>query len=132
MKLYEFFGNINQDSDRDDTANPDTLKKEEETELTDNVFWFILDDNDLHKKYFMPTAKALKQKLDDKTDSDEHDWKVWLPMVNVGCVKFYKETDVQGDPKEVFDIKMRKELCKRLTDHYHQDIVKDEYNLGSK
>jgi pullulanase/glycogen debranching enzyme len=129
MKLYEFFGKIdlNQDEKKDSKA----LNKEEEQELEDQLFWFILDDNDLHKKYFMPIAKELKRiyKSDSKTD-DLHDWKTWIPMVKAGCVKFYKENDVKKRIEDTFPKELRASVCKRLTDHYYKDIINDQYNVG--
>jgi hypothetical protein len=128
MKLYEFFGNIKHEERNE--RDPQAPSKEEEQELCDQVFWYILDDNDLHKKHFMPTAKKLKKLIADKTDDDSHDWKVWLPMVKEGCMKFYEDHDVKDSPTDTFNKEFCMDLCKRLADHYHEDIIKDEYNLG--
>ena len=125
MKLFEFFGNINQDSSKEDERDPQSLGKEEEQELADNVFWFILDDDDLHKKHFMPIAKELKAKYANTKDDASHDWKVWIPMVNAGCTKFYKEHKIEDHPSDVFSKEFRRDLCKRLEDHYHESIEKD-------
>jgi len=131
MKLFEFFGNINHDVDRDKDRDSQALTKEEEQEFSDNVFWYIIDEDDLHKKYFLPIAKDLKKKYDDTTDDDSVDWKVWLPIVNAGCTKYYKDHKIDKHPKDAFQQKFRMELCKRLEDHFHQDIAKGEYNLGN-
>lgn len=131
MKLNEFFGNIKHDTDQDKDLDPQSIGKEEEQELEDQIFWFILDDDDLHKKYFIPVAKELLRihKTDTKAD-DLVDWKTWMPMVNAGCMNFYEEEDLKKRPEDVFTKEMRVALCKRLTDHYHDDIFKDSYNLG--
>ena len=125
MKLYEFFGNINFDPNKEESRDPEALGKEEEQELCDNVYWFILDDDDLHKKFFMPIAKELKKKYADTTDDASHDWKVWIPMVNAGCMKFYKEHNIEQHPSDVFTKDFRKSICKRLEDHYHEAIEND-------
>jgi hypothetical protein len=131
MKLNEFFGNIKHDTDQDKNRDPQSIGKEEEQELEDQIFWCILDDDDLHKKYFIPVAKELVRihKTDTKAD-DLVNWKTWMPMVNAGCMNFYKEEDLKKRPEDVFTKEMRVALCKRLTDHYHDDILKDSYNLG--
>ena len=126
MKLYEFFGNINQDKEQD----PHGLGKEEQQELSDQMFWYILDHDELHKKHFMPTAKKIKKTHEKDNKSGHHEWKLWLPMVNKGCMHFYKENHIKGDPKETFNKKFRIDLCKRLVDHFHKDIIKGEYKLG--
>lgn len=130
MKLYEFFGHyemsMSQESDE-----PKSLSKEEEETMTDQIFWYILDDDALHKKYFMPAAKKLKKIYDSESkEDDKHDWKTWIPMVNRGCVKYYKENNLSGNPEKIFHKKIRKDLCKRLVDHYDEDIKNNKYNLG--
>ena len=127
MKLYEFFGNIKHD--QDPNSDPDTLGKEEEAELAEQVFWFILDDDELHKKYFLPVAKEIriKHKADPKTS--ENDWKLWIPMVNEGCKDYYENHDVEGHPADVFNKEFRRDLCKRIADQCHKDILKGEYKI---
>lgn len=131
MKLNEFFGNIKHNVE--DREKPDSLSpsSEESQELADKVFWCILDDNELFKKRFMPLAKKLKKIYDSKSKEDDtHDWKLWIPMVNEGCLKYYKEHSIKGDPRDTFNKEFRKDLAKRLADHYHDDIMKGEYKLG--
>jgi hypothetical protein len=124
MKLFEFFGNINHDPNQEDKRDPQSPSKEEEQELCDNVFWFILDDDELHKKHFMPIAKELKAKYANTADDASHDWKSWIPMVNSGCMKYYKENKIEKNPSKTFSKDFRKDLCKRLEDHYRESIEK--------
>jgi hypothetical protein len=126
MKLFEFFGNINHNPNQEEKRDPQTPGKEEEQELADNVFWFILDDDDLHKKHFMPIAKELKAKYANKKDDASQDWKVWIPMVNAGCMKYYKEHKIEDHPSDKFHKEFRRDICKRLEDHYHEAIEKDK------
>jgi len=130
MKLLEFFGNIEHNVNQDKDQDPTGLGKEEEKELKDNVFWYILDHDDFHKKYFMPIAKKIKKAHAKSKTEDMHDWKTWLPMVNAGCAEFFKKQPTMGDPHEIFHKKFRMDICKRLADHYHKDILKGEYELG--
>ena len=129
MKLCEFFGNISYDANKETKKDPNKMDKEEENQLADEVFWFIVDDDDLYKKYFMPIARELKKTLDND-EHDLHDYKVWKSMVNAGCIKYYEQNDVPGNPKEIFNKKFRIDLCKRLAEHFHKDLVGDEYDLG--
>lgn len=128
MKLFEFFGKMS--FDKDEERDTFSLSKEEEENLEDALFSYILEDDDLHKKYFMPIAKSLKARYHDHSDDASKDWKQWLPMVNKGCIKYFEENDVPGDPKDTFNQKLRKALCQRFEIHYRTDIMNDEYNLG--
>lgn len=130
MKLFEFFGNINFNPNKEEDLDPLHNDVEEEKSLCDDAFYYIIDDDILHKKYFMPLAKQLKKKYDDTTDDASEDWKVWIPMVNAGCAKYYKENKIDQHPTDAFPKKVRIELCKRLEKHYREDISKGEYKLG--
>lgn len=130
MKLYEFFGKINLDTEQSDDQGPGNMGKEEKQELGDQVFWHIVDHDDLHKSHFMPIANHLTKALKADSKAEIHDWKIWMDMVKEGCQDFYKENPMPGDPRELFDKKFRIEICKRLAEHYHEDIIKGEYKLG--
>ena len=130
MKLYEFFGNIEHDVNQDQNSTGNGLEKEEEKQLADNVFWYILDSDTLHKNYFIPIASQIKKIHEKDPKETMHDWKIWLPMVNKGCAQFFEKNDIQGDPSEIFNKKFRMNLCKRFVEHHHKDILKDEYKLG--
>jgi hypothetical protein len=123
MKLYEFFGNLNIGTDSSKDKGPESSSKEAEKDLGDSVFDFIIDDDELHKKYFLPLLKKYKGKKD-------LDWKEWMPMVNHGCMKYFEEHEVKKHPKDAFPKTMRIDICKRLIDYYREDILKDSYKLG--
>ena len=130
MKLYEFFGGPSNEADndpRDDLSGKTQLEKEK---LADELYWFILDDDHLHKECFMPIAREIAEKQKSgKFDHGEYLDK-WLPMVNKGCLKYYKEHKMTEDPRDVFSKELRKGLCQRLADQHHRDIEKGEYKLG--
>lgn len=124
MKLYEFFGHFNLDVTQNNKPEEKKMNQDEEALLADKIFWYMLDDDGLHKKYFLPAARQLK-------NTENRDCKIWIPMVNKACAYYYKENKLTGNPKEIFNKKFRKDLCKRVDDHFYEDILKDEYNLGN-
>lgn len=93
----------------------------------DDLFWFILDHDKLHKDYFFPIAKKLKS---IKECGDEMIYELFMPMVVKGCKEYYADKKMTGRLGKKFPIEMREELCKRLYDHYREDIQKDKYKLG--
>jgi hypothetical protein len=122
MLLNEFFGtmkfNVNGDAKQPDS-------KEREEGLADEIFEFIINDDQLYKKTFFPIAEKIVREA-----TIEHDVKEWMPMVNKGCMKFYEQMGIKEDPKQVFSKEFREEMCSRLADHYQPDILKGVYNLG--
>jgi hypothetical protein len=124
MKLYEFFGNINLDLDQDKNRDAHSPSKEEENQLGDELFWYILDHDELHKKHVMPVSKDLEKKYEEEKGDSTRDWKMWMPMVNQGCMKYWKEHKLEKHPGDAFPKDLRKELCQRLEDHYREHTTK--------
>ena len=123
MKLMEFFG------------KPVDMYKEMSKErngdhIGDDLFWYIIDHDKLHKDFFHPIAKKVKEdhkknKLDKEKITME-----FLPMVNKGCMEFYHHHKMKGRPGKLFSEELRKDMCERLYDHYKEDIIKDQYKIG--
>lgn len=121
MNLLEFFGSNLEIKQHD----PSKMDREEKDQLMQDIFYYLIDHDDLHKKYFIDIARQIH-----KNPTKEHKESIWLPLVNKACMEFYKEMKLEGDPKSIFDKELRHELCKRCADHYHRDIMMGEYNLG--
>ena len=128
MKLYEFFS---VPSVNDDEHKSDFTSKAERQRLANDIFWFILDHDQLHKKHFLPIAQEIYQQHKSKKEIDRKKYtECWMPMVREGCMAFYKESKMMGDPKKLFDQEMCKSICERLAEKHIEDIRKGEYKLG--
>jgi spermidine synthase len=124
MLLNEFFGTINLKN------NPESSKKEEHQKvkqqgLSSDVFEYIINNDKLHKTVFFPIAEKVV-----KESTKEQDPKVWMPIVNKGCMEFYSATKMKDNPREIFTEEFREELCQKMAEHYTPDILKGVYNLG--
>jgi hypothetical protein len=120
MLLQEFFGrSIDLDANK---------RKDQQTEkIGDDLFWYVVDHDRIHKDYFFPIAKQLK-----KTDgcSPEMILELFMPMVKKGCKEYYEYKKMKGKLGKIFPKSLREEMCNRLYEHYREDIKKDKYNLG--
>lgn len=119
MKLYEFFGTWQAKApmDQDEPGKP---SHEEKDAFKNDLFFYILDNDDIHKKHFYEIASRVHEDKDG-------DQKVWMPMVNRGCLEYYKEKHLQDDPKDLFSKEFREDLCQLLDDHFRKDVIKGEY-----
>lgn len=131
MNLYEFFGgsNYSLSKTKEDQTDTSIKTQEDKEKLVDEVYWFILDDDQLHKEFFLPVARKLSTLKKSKNFDKASFLKEWLPMVNKGCMKFYKENQLTEDPKDIFTKQVRKDLCQRLCDQACEDIDNNEYKL---
>lgn len=104
---------------------------EEREKVANELFWYILDNDDIHKKHFIPIAKQIQRDLKSKGKIDRKDFiDCWMPMVEAGCLEFHKDKQMPGNPRKVFDREFREGLCQRFSDQHLEDIKKKKYNLG--
>lgn len=116
MRLNEFFGNYNISSTSEDKSQDNS----------DDLFWYIVDHDKIHKDYFIPIAKKLKNIAECGQDEV---YELFMPMVNKGCKEYYTSKKLQGKLSKQFPKQLRETLCQRLYDHYHEDILKNKYKL---
>jgi hypothetical protein len=120
MLLNEFFGKSVTVTNKVDKDDGNSVK-------LDDLFWYIIDHDKLHKDYFFPIAKKIK-KLKECTP--EIILELYMPMVNKGCKEYYAAKKMHGKLGKIFKKDMREEMCQRLHDHFYDDVNKDKYNLG--
>jgi hypothetical protein len=123
MILNEFFGKAVD-------PNKDIEKRRTDHQINDDVFWYIIDHDKLHKDFFHPLAKKIKKANEDNHVDKEEIIDAFMPMVNKGCKEYYHEKKLKGHLGKIFTKDLRQDTCERLYDHYKEDIVKGKYKLG--
>ena len=118
MLLNEFFG-------RTSNIHQDPTEDQEETKIKDELYWYILDHDRLHKDYFHPIAGKLKRSHDRAAMIQ-----AFMPMVEKGCKEFYHHHEMEGRLGKLFPKKMREELCQQLYGHHVKGIKKNHYKLS--
>jgi len=119
MLLNEFFGR---------TVKSDK-NKDQKSYKSDDLFWFILDHDKLHKDHFFPVANKIKSGMKkNKIKRDECIMEL-KPMVEKGCLEYYHAHKLSGKPSKLFSKELRDDMCNRLYDHYHEHIKKGDYKL---
>ena len=121
MFLKEFFS-----KPIDIDVNQKTKSEQTQSQM-DDLFWFIVDHDKLHKDYFFPVARQIK-KMKECTESEVLE--MFMPMVIKGCKEFYIHENMKGKLSKCFPKDLREDICKRLYDHYVEDIKAGKYNLG--
>lgn len=122
MKLVEFF------SRPLDIASNQKGRDEQTNVKKDDLFWFMLDHDKLHKDYFFPIARKLKK---NSNCTPETVLELFMPMVKQGCKEYYSKNKLKGKLGRVFPKDLREEMCQRLYDHYRDDIQNEKYQIGS-
>lgn len=121
MKLNEFFSRpLDLSSKQKGVDQNKHIRK-------DDLFWYIIDHDKIHKDYFFEIAKKEKK---SKNLSPEQILELYMPMVKKGCKEYYSHKKLNGRLGKLFPEDMREELCHKLHDHYSPDIQKSKYKLG--
>lgn len=121
MKLTEFFNKPL------DVHKGQKYKNNNDHNIEDELFWYIIDHDKLHKDYFFPIAKKLKSL---KECGPEMVLELYMPMVVKGCKEFHHDQEMKEKLGKVFPLDLREALCHRLHDHYRDDVHTDKYKLG--
>ena len=105
-------------------------KNREDQKIGDELFWYIVDHDKLHKEFFHPLGSKIHKDYKANKLNKEETVKKFLPMVNKGCMEFYKHKKLKDPVRKVFPEEVRHDMCERLFDHYREDIIKGSYKLG--
>jgi len=124
MLLNEFFGKAI------DASKKVSPKKDDDKELGDELFWFILDHDKLHKDHFHRVAGKIKHLHNKNKLNRESMIQEFMPMVDRGCKEFYIKKQMKGGLGKHFPKEVRLGMCEKLYDHYTHDIIKDEYKIA--
>ena len=128
MKLYEFF-NVPVDKKQKYDPHHADISVEEKQKMADEVFWFILDHDELHKEFVLPFIQELKNQITSPNFNKDRFTKMWMPMVSKGCKLFHKKHKLKKNPTDLFDEEMRKGLCKSVGDKFIKEIEDDIYSV---
>jgi len=107
-------------------SQPETDHKVVET-LIDDVCFYMMNQDELQKEYFLPAVNELKRKK--ILDNMEECYKVFTPMAEAGCQKYYEEYKVEGKYEEVFTPECMEGVCKKFTEQQVQYIKDGHYDM---
>jgi hypothetical protein len=127
MKLFEFFNvPIDKDSKPKKIGTSDIDKQK----LSDEVFWFILDNDALHKEFVLPFVSQLKDTITSADFNKERFSKMWAPMVAKGCNLYHKKEKLKDNPKSLFDQELKDGLCQQISDKFIEEFQENIYQVG--
>lgn len=97
--------------------------------LVDDVCFYLMNQDDLQKEYFLPVVNELKRKK--ILDNVEECYTMFKPLVETGCQSYYEEFDLGGKYEDTFTESCMEEICKKFTDEQVQHIKNGQYDSGA-
>lgn len=127
MRLLEFFNPKHENWEQRD-EDQDLVPKDDN--LEDSIYYFIIDDDQLHKKHFLPLAIDYYKQSDGDNFDKKSFAKSCLPMVKDGCVAYCKSLKSEEEvPHEKINKELFKSLAHRLVDQIVNDVKEDAYGF---
>jgi len=125
MKIFEVL-DAQAEQPIGDPANH--VSKMDEEKLTTTLYEFIIDDDQLHKEFFIPLA--LKINAHGKNLNRETLPSKFMPMINRGCTLFYDIHQLKGSEDKILTKRIREAVCQRIAEQSVDEILRGEYQLG--
>ena len=90
---------------------------------------FIMNDEDLYRRRFMPIVTNLKRKMAKGIYDHEKAVKLWMYLVDDAAKEYVKEFGGQSeDVKDMFPKETREKVARDLADKEKENIEQGEYD----
>ena len=91
---------------------------------------FIMNDEDLYRRRFMPIISNIKRKLKRNVYDHEKAQKLWMYLIDDAARKYVQEFGSSGtDVKDMFPKETRNQVASILADREKSNIDRGEYDV---
>jgi hypothetical protein len=93
--------------------------------LVDDIKFYIEQQDDLHKEYFLPAVDELKRKnlLDDDSC-----YECFMAMVEQGCKKYQEEYKLPGNVEEIYTKDLKEKVARQFAESHLEEIKDGQYD----
>ena len=100
-----------------------------DTDAVNELDSFIMNDEELYRRRFMPIISNIKRKLAKKVYDDEKAQKLWMYLIDDAARKYVQEFGTPGtDVKDTFPIETRQQVARIIADRELENIKAGEYD----
>ena len=100
-----------------------------DSDATNELDTFIMNNEDLYRRRFMPIISNIKRKLAKGIYDHEKAQKLWMYLVDDAAKKYVKEFGSPGsDVKDMFPKETREKVARDLADKEKENIEQGEYD----
>ena len=101
-----------------------------DTDAVNELDSFIMNDEDLYRRRFMPIITNIKRKIKKNTYDHEKAQKLWMYLVDDAAKEYVKEYgSSESDVKDMFPKETRLQVASILADREKENIEKGEYDV---
>ena len=101
-----------------------------DTDAVNELDSFIMNDEELYRRRFMPIISNIKRKLAKKVYDHEKAQKMWMYLIDDAAKKYVQEFGSAGtDVKDMFPKETRQQVAKIISDRELENIKQGEYDV---
>jgi len=105
------------------------LNESLDTDAVNELDSFIMNDEDLYRRRFMPIISNIKRKIAKNIYDHEKAQKLWMYLIDDAARKYVNEFGSAGtDVKDMFPKETRQEVARIISDRELENIKQGEYD----
>ena len=106
------------------------IRENIDSNATNELDLFVMNNEDLYRKQFMPIIQNLKRKVAKNIYDHEKAKKLWMYLVDAAAKEYVKEFGAQGeDVKDMFPKETRLRVAELIADRELENIKQGEYDV---
>jgi hypothetical protein len=106
------------------------IKEDIDTDAVNELDSFIMNDEDLYRRRFMPIISNIKRKIKRNVYDHEKAQKLWMYLIDDAARKYVQEFGSAGtDVKDMFPKETRQQVAKIISDRELENIKQGEYDV---
>ena len=101
-----------------------------DTDAVNELDSFIMNDEDLYRRRFMPIISNIKRKLKKNVYDHEKAQKLWMYLIDDAAKQYVKEFgSTQDDVSNMFPKETRQQVARNISDRELENIKQGEYDV---
>ena len=105
------------------------IKEAQDSDAVNELDLFIMNDEDLYRRRFMPIITNIKRKMKRGIYDHEKVIKLWMYLVDDAAVKYVQEFGTPDqDVKDMFPKETRLQVAQNIADREKENIEQGEYD----
>ena len=106
------------------------INENTDTDAVNELDSFIMNNEDLYRRRFMPIISNLKRKIRKGIYDHEKAQKLWMYLIDDAARKYVQEFGSSGtDVKDMFPKETRMQVAKIISDRELENIKQGEYDV---
>ena len=107
------------------------INENTDTDAVNELDSFIMNNEDLYRRRFMPIISNLKRKIRKGIYDHEKAQKLWMYLIDDAARKYVQEFGSSGtDVKDMFPKETRMQVAKIISDRELENIKQGEYDVS--